>query len=122
MLGEVRDFLVEGLLAAGEILELVRGGGGGLIGQGIGEGLLGLLQLFELFDEIIDLALMGLGGGFLQFGMVLDQLIELLLQIALLLLELGIVGVLREGIGELAALFGRGFRGTGPGVDPWRCF
>ena len=44
LLGKVRDLLVEGLLAAGEILELVGGGGGGLIGQGIGEGLLGLFE------------------------------------------------------------------------------
>ncbi len=77
LLGKVRDFLVEGLLAAGEILELVGGRGGGLIGQGIGEGLLGLFELLELFDEVVHLGLMGLGGGFLQLRIVLDQLIEL---------------------------------------------
>ena len=87
-----------------------------MIVQRVGEGLLGSLDLLELFDEVIDLGLMGVGDGFLELGIVLDELIELFLEVVLFLQELGIVGILREGVGELALFFGEDFEGLGEGL------
>ena len=119
----VAMLLVEGADVAVEFL-LGLGEGGGLVGgvgilhgvELIAEGLLGLLDLLEFADEVIHAGLVGVGGGFLQLGIVLDELVEAGLKLFLLFEEPGVVGILGEGVGELFLLPGEVLQGLGEGL------
>ncbi len=78
--------------------------------------LLGILQVAQLFPQVIRLRLRCIGGGLLKIGMLRDQLFKVLLKLPLLGQEFRVVLIFRQRVGEAPLLRGDAFELVGEGL------